>query len=234
MSLPDPGQDQGRGEPINVALVEHQRAIRDWTYASAMLDLTLWVERMVFDFKLEIPAPALSIQRPTRRVELGHYCSLRNGFGLKDEISISEHHLREDCANDKYWWVLDTVLHELLHCWQQYNGKPPSSGSHNYHNMEFRKKAVSLGLVVDERGCGQAAPPPTPFWDLLNKHGIAIPSLEALAVRPIVQGRSSLKLYQCPCGVKIRSGRCELRAVCMDCNGIFERRDSHLGGGRNA
>ena len=63
----------------------------------------------------------------------------RNGFGLVDEIALDESHL----ACDPYAETPDTLLHESLHSWQKRHGRP---GWRNYHNRQFRQKALSLGL----------------------------------------------------------------------------------------
>ena len=206
-------------ETINIALRDHQQSIEEWKFSEVATDLHRWAERMTLEFKLEITVPpALMLEHLRRR--LGHYRRGRNAFGLRDELAIDLEHLQ----TDSYWQVLGTLLHELLHSWQEHNGRPPSLKSHNYHNKELRNKALSLGLIVDAQGHTQYAPGDTPFLSILQKYGVEVPEIREMPepVR-VHKGKSKLTLYECPCGVKVRVGRSKFRAMCLDCDGLFKR-----------
>src|SRR5947199_1298346 len=201
-----------QSETVNLTLRDHQRGTSSWDFNAVAADLHIWAERMIIEFKLQIPVPCLLIERLRRRY--GHFRPGRNGFGLKDEIGIDEEHLRQR----PFWQTCGTLLHELLHSWQEYHGRP---GRRNYHNKQFQKKAASLGLVVDQRGFTQYEPGDTPFYRLLEKHGIHPPILPEVQQTPIQRRGSKLKLYECSCGVKVRVGRFRFRAQCLDCCGVF-------------
>lgn len=205
-------------ESINEVLADHQSTLmlEDWDFAEVAADLHRWTLRMVLEFKLEIGAPALQIERLRRAY--GHYRPGRNGFGLRDEIAIDEAHAQAG----PYWQVLGTLLHELLHSWQGQHGCP---GKRNYHNKVFQRKAGELGLIVDQNGRTEYAPPETPFSRLLAKHGVEAPKISQPIPVHNKHGSSKLKLYECPCGVKVRVGRSRFRALCLECNDKFERRD---------
>jgi len=219
--MADMNSNLDNSETINLALREHQASV-DWRFTRQTTDLHVWVQRMNLEFKLQIDdIPVLQIERLRRC--LGHYRPGRNGFGLRDEIAIHEDHL---CASP-HWRVLGTLLHELLHCWQEHFGKKrPGSSSRNYHNREFRDKAANLGLIIDQRGRTQYAPGETPFLNLLSKYGIEVSDMPAPMERQGLSSRrvSKLKLYMCPCGVKVRIGRSRFHAKCLDCGGIFEKK----------
>jgi len=204
-------------ESINLALREHQRQVDGWYLQSVTKDLNTWAGRMVDEFKLEIGLPCINIEK-LRRPKLGHYRCGRNGFGLIDEIAIDLQHV----LGHDYWTVLATLLHELLHSFQEHNGQPASKKSGNYHNAEFRKKAARLGLVVDEHGHTECEPGDTPFLNLLRKHGVEAPVVEVPKM-PARHGKgnSKLSLYVCPCGVRLRVGRSRINALCLDCKGVF-------------
>jgi len=205
-------------EPINEALRSHQEGAKHWDFRNLAADLHIWAERMTVHFRLELGTPALAVE-PLKRA-FGHYRIGRNGFGLSDEIAIDRHHAR----NSPYWHVLGTLLHELLHAWQERHGKMPSRLSFNYHNKEFRQKAAGLGLIVDRAGHTQYAAGETPFLLLLREYGVEVPEIPKLEVLSRPEGSSSLMLYECPCGVKVRVGRSRFNARCLDCNGIFDRK----------
>ena len=203
-------------ETINTSLAEHQSSVPNWCHRDLAAELHQWASRMILPFKLEIGVPALLIE-PLRGSGLGHYREGRNGFGLQDEIAIDERHTRQD----PFWYVLATLLHELLHSWQRYHGRP---GRGNYHNKEFRDKAAELGLIIDASGSETYPASSTPFTKLLQKHGVDAPQTLTPPEPPRRFGRSTLKLYECSCGVKVRVGRSRFRALCLDCNTEFEQK----------
>lgn len=206
-------------EPINIALRDHQNSVNDWRFQNLTTDLHIWVERMILDFKLQTNTiPALMIERLQKR--LGHYRRGRNGLGLNDEIALDEHHVQ----TSPYWQVLGTLAHELLHLWQKYTGRPPGLNSRNYHNKQYRQKAEELGLIVDQYGHTQYAPGETPFLNLLRKYDVQVPEIPEPEPPP-TREQSKLTLYECPCGVKVRIGRSRFNAKCLDCNGLFQRKE---------
>lgn len=203
-------------DAINRVLADHQSNLADWDFGDVTSDLHVWAGRMISEFKFEIGVPALSIEYLSRAY--GHYRNGRNGFGLIDEIAIDEQHVR----NSPYWRVLGTLLHELTHSWQFHNGRP---GKRNYHNKAFRAKALELGLLIDESGYTEYAPPPSPFLSLIEKYDVDVPDIPEPDMTVKMRGNSKLKLYECPCGVKARIGRKEFRAMCLNCEGEFELKE---------
>lgn len=199
-------------EQINLALRQHQSSIGTWDFQAAATDLHRWADRMILEFKLEIGTPVLLIEPLKRRY--GHFRYGRNGFGLIDEIGIDEDHVR----HSPYWRVCGTLLHELLHSWQEHHGRP---SCRNYHNKQFQRKAFSFGLKIDERGFTEYLPGDTPFFLLLKKHGISTPDIPCPQQHIVSRVGSKLKLFQCPCGVKVRVGRSFFNARCLDCGGLF-------------
>jgi hypothetical protein len=133
-------------EAINLALKGHQTAALDWNLRALLSDLHIWAERFAVEFKLDIPTPALAVAR--LRSYFGHFRPGRNDWGLKHEVAIDRTH----ALHSEYWQVLGTLLHELLHVWQDVFGSPPSRTSKNYHNRELRARAALLGLVIDRYG----------------------------------------------------------------------------------
>ena len=74
--------------------------------------------------------------RISRRMKnrLGHY--MEAGKGLPAEIAISRRHLGRDPWDD----VLHTLVHEMVHQWQDENGYPLD------HSQIFRRKAREVGI----------------------------------------------------------------------------------------
>ncbi|MBI2808711.1 MAG: hypothetical protein HYX68_27295 [Planctomycetes bacterium] len=207
------------------ALAEHQRKtplkmpgskdtdadeLREW-----MAKLQDWVGLFTFHFKLEIPEISLCLDYLPRS-RYGHFRQECNGFGLRGETALNLLYLK----NRPYWQVLGTLLHELLHNWQQACGKP---GKGNYHNRQFQQKALALGLEVDRRGHTRYLAS-SPFTDLLQQHGVAvkvadeaIPTHRASRAERRACG-STLKKWSCDCQ-NIWTGKDEIHLRCTNPGG---------------
>lgn len=76
--------------------------------------------------------------RISRRMKnrLGHY--MEAGKGLPAEIAISRRHMGRDPWDD----VLHTLIHEMVHQWQDENGYALD------HSQIFRRKAREVGISV--------------------------------------------------------------------------------------
>jgi hypothetical protein len=61
------------------------------------------------------------------------------------EISLNPAHLATRSPRD----VASTLVHEMVHCWQQEHGKPSARG---YHNKEWAAKMDEVGLVPSATG----------------------------------------------------------------------------------
>jgi len=74
--------------------------------------------------------------RISRRMKnrLGHY--MEAGRGLPAEIAVSRRHITHDPWDD----VLHTLVHEMVHQWQDENGYPLD------HSQVFRRKAREVGI----------------------------------------------------------------------------------------
>lgn len=197
-------------------LAAHQIG-EDWPLKPVLESLHEWRSRFNHEFKLELSEYAIAIQMLSWR-RLGQFREGHNGFGLKGEITIAHRHVSQNLSSDRWWRVLGTLLHEMLHGWQQAHGKP---GSRNYHNLEFRRKASSLGLIVDTRGVTEYAPS-SPFQTLIAAHGVKAPKLAAaVSSEKLGPARSKLRLWVCGCPVRLRVGVAVLQAQCLVCNQRF-------------
>jgi hypothetical protein len=76
---------------------------------------------------------AIRVSRRMRR-KLGHY-ALAAGARPAD-IAIGRHHIRRDAWED----VIQTLIHEMVHQWQQESGLPVA------HDRAFRAKAREVGI----------------------------------------------------------------------------------------
>lgn len=199
---------------INDALAVHASQAIGWTLGSLdlaafMRELHAWAGIFSAAYEIGVDTPAITLEKLPRR-RLGHYRRGRNGFRLHHEIAINLRHLGDSKAE-----VLGTLLHELLHAWQDVHGKP---GKRNYHNKEFRARALSLGLVVDTRGHQHVVP--GPFTELLAAHGVELTG-EPLcpAARTVRSAASRMRKHTCDCTTVYCATT--LRATCDACGRWF-------------
>lgn len=209
-SIDDPS---GPTVDVYAVLASHQRT-EEWSHRDLVVLLQKCSDLFIREFKLDVPGVVLRVDQLPRSC-YGHFRRGHNGFGLKGEIAINSVYL----ADRELWEVLGTLLHELLHVWQHAHGSP---GSGKVHNAEFRRKAESLGLIIDARGVTLYAAD-GPFQQLLRSHGLRVPSEPRLA-RVRLRGQSKLKKWTCACGVNVRCA-VTLRAKCLDCGREFWRAD---------
>jgi hypothetical protein len=204
--------DQVAAAPaIYPLLAGHQRS-EPWAGQKLIAELQGWAERFNVAFKLNVPEIALCLDR-LHVNRYGHFRYGHNGFGLKGEIAVNIRYLFGERAS---WEVLGTLLHELLHAWQQVHGTP---GKGNYHNRQFRTKALGLGLIIDRRGVTDYAAD-SPFKELLRRYGVALPDYEFAPVTRRQKGESKLKKWSCRC-TNIRVAIADFQARCLKCDHVF-------------
>jgi hypothetical protein len=202
--------------PIYDALARHQQRPEGWEYSALFSELHRWAEIFNTEFKLEIPEWSLCVER-LRRTRLGQFRYGTNGLGLRGEITFNAIYL----ATREGWEVLGTLLHELLHGWQQAHGMP---GKRNYHNKEFRDNARTFGLIIDEHGITQYENE-SAFTRLLAQHGVYVPDLPRVTLATRQAGSSKLKKHSCGC-TNIWVGTSRFAGTCRLCGNEFVRVDA--------
>jgi hypothetical protein len=221
------GESSSSKSSIYPALVLHQ-CNEDWTGSETFNVLHEWAVRLNVQFKLNVPQITLGIDR--LRADTGaHFRFGHNAFGLKGEIVLNALYL-----DRPMWWQLGVLLHELLHGWQQAYGTVDFK-HFNYHNREFRLKALGLGLIVDRYG-GQEYWPGSPFVGLLRQFEVEVPDFSAdedegdnhesavgrvASPKPALRsGNSKLKKWTCGCtNVRVAIG--DFQAQCLKCGRLF-------------
>ena len=210
-------ESQAQGEPLYHALAAHQVSQEDWEFHEILVKLQCWKD--IFPRELQFPVPPVALCiGATRSNCYGYFRPGHNDFGFRREIKINRSPLLGRIQSGEFWRALGTLLHELLHAWQDTFGTPPKS---NYHNKEFQTKAAQYGLIVDSRGVTDYAPD-TPFFRVLEKYGVEVPKLPTPWLRPA--GRSKLKKWSCGC-TNVRVAVAHFRALCLACGNEFKRMD---------
>jgi len=203
---------------INIAIRENETIVTDWPLNKLAKDLYLWTDifNSAFFKDNPVPVPAISFEK-SKVSTLGHYVIGRNGFGVRENININRVHLGRPM-----WDILATLLHEMVHSWQDRYGNPSKSW---FHNREFRLKMAEIGILVNEKGCHVAVG--DPFVAVLKEHGVTVSGEQnpdgMIKFPPKVKpkGKSKLKKWTCGCQ-NARVGKAMFEATCDICGSKFE------------
>lgn len=108
--------------------------------------------------------------------------------------------------------VLGTLLHELLHA---------SVGCQYGHRKEFSQAAKRVGLVGPPTATDVGPELRPVLWAFVERIGPYPHAPIMVQQKPKVGSR--LRLYECRCDptVKVRAGRDDLQAVCLECECPF-------------
>jgi hypothetical protein len=227
VAIPDP--NQGTVQPV---VRSNAEVARDWEYAEQARFLYRWA--VVFKERLldpvlvtdrrRLPDPVISFDR-MRHETLAAYTLARNPQGLLYEITFNTMHLGR-----AQWETLETLLHEMVHLWQQNFGQHAVKPPKVYHNAEFVAKCESLGLHPRPAVGSHWRPADGLFEMLMREHGIAPPDYVVVSLGEKrfdwwdlgkeQKGRSTLAKWSCGCQ-NVRVGTKEFYAQCLRCGNIF-------------
>jgi len=235
--------DNGNHQPVDLSLGEEAKGIvrkhaetdPAWKHQELAKQLYGWTDifrdRLIDPVAIpgkegKLPAPVIGFQSFDYRT-LAYYRLGKNAFGLDDEIILNEVHLDRPLYS-----ILETVLHEQIHLWQQRKGKAPVT--RNYHNGEFVAKCESVGLHPELVSGIHTRPADGPFEALMAEYGITKPPQEDIYIVPPGEkrnwwvppgkerkGRSTLEKWTCPCGQNVRIGKKAFFATCALCHEVF-------------
>jgi len=96
-------------------------------------------------FMSELPRCLITLQR--QRASYGYFCKDRfaSRTAKTDEIALNPQYLRARSDIES----LSTLVHEMVHLWQDHFAKP---GRGRYHNKQWADKMESLGLMPSDTG----------------------------------------------------------------------------------
>jgi len=83
------------------------------------------------------------------------------------EISINPNTF----SNGKVY-IIQTLVHEMVHLWQEEFGEPGSKKSKNYHNRQWADKMIEVGLIPSHNGEVGGKQIGTRMSDYLEKGGV--------------------------------------------------------------
>lgn len=218
-----PPSGELKAAPLDVDL-ELNRQVREheiatsWDYQEPAQAFHQFFDRMNAEFfESRLPPCFLSFAR-SRRNRAGHFHPGYNSVGARFEINLNPLHL--DRAPSEQ---LATLLHEMVHLWQEVYGTP---GAGVYHNQQFVAKCRMLGLFV-VRGSGYHVGYGDPLVSFLRAHGIdpepLMRELDDEEGRPVRVLSHASKSKKWTCGCTNARVATVLRALCLSCGQIFRR-----------
>jgi len=96
----------------------------------------------------ELPACLITLQRKGHRV-MGYFSPQRFGSNKSkkqtDEIAMNPQYFKGRDHTE----ILQTLVHEMCHLWQQHFGMP---SRRSYHNKEWAAKMIEIGLMPSSTG----------------------------------------------------------------------------------
>jgi len=127
--------------------------------------------------------------------------------------------------------TFSTLVHEMVHQWQQDFGHPPRGG---YHDKEWGARMLAVGLVPSNTGepggkqTGQQMThyidPAGLFQQALDRMppDVRLPWLSgSLSAAPKPPSKNKMKMkYVCSCGQQVW-GKAELAVICGECGETF-------------
>lgn len=184
-----------------------------------------FLNRQLFDAKL--PSCLITMQRKGRAA--GYFSPER--FESRGD---NKHFTHEIALNPSYFNgkndkdILSTLLHEMVHLWQQEFGKP---SRRNYHNVEWANKMEEVGLIPSNTGEEGGARTGQSMSDYIDKDGKFERIVDAFLEKDTkieYQDRPTLKLsgnkkknkvkYTCPDCRLNAWGKPGANLICGDCN----------------
>lgn len=183
-------------------------------------------------FESALSRPVITIQSTPKAY--GHYTPY-DAWSIDAENGMREINLGAGTLSRPIEHIVATLLHEMVHYYNDINGIKDCSRGGTYHNKAFRDKAVECDLLID---CH-----PTYGWTITNPSDALVEFCienELLEIRicrndfdTIVTGRagksapagakkkSSTRKYVCPCcGTSVRATR-EVHIACIDCEEVL-------------
>lgn len=136
--------------------------------------------QMAFDhfnrrlFGNQLPKVILTVQR--KKGVMGYFAPDRWGnLGGEQchEISINPSYI----ANCRLIEVMQTLVHEMVHCWQHCFGNP---GRNYYHNREWAVKMIEIGLMPSSTGEPGGAVTGQQMGDYIIEGGLFLRSFNEL------------------------------------------------------
>ena len=181
-------------------------------------------------FEGALSRPIITIQSTPKA--FGHY-TCYDAWHIDGEKGMREINIGAGTLSRPIENVVATLLHEMIHYWNDLNGVKDCSRGGTYHNKRFKAAAEARDLIVDFH--------PTYGWTMtspsdalvefcienqlreirLSRQDLVFPRISGTNGKPLptdTKKKSSTRKYVCPCcGMSVRATR-DVNIACLDCD----------------
>ncbi len=185
-------------------------------------------------FEGALSRPIITIQSTPKAY--GHY-TLYDAWSVDGDKGMREINIGAGTLSRPIENVVASLLHEMVHYYNDKNGVKDASRGNSYHNKNFKAKAEACDLIVEHH--------PTYGWSITSPSDallefcvenslteIRINRIDAVFGRQVGKGpnggvdtknggsnkKSSTRKYICPCcGMSVRATRA-VNVACLDCD----------------
>lgn len=175
----------------------------------------------------ELEKVIITVKEGRKPGVLGTFCTakewIQNGVN-RHEINIAANHIGERTVEE----TIITLMHEIVHLYNQQNGIQDTSRSGTYHNKKFKESAEAHGLIISKApkiGWSMTeATPDTKKWiaDNIPIKGFGIYKKATDSVGGKSKTKQSYRKYVCPCcGLIVRATK-DCNIACLDCEEQME------------
>lgn len=178
-----------------------------------------------FDNQLESPVITIS---PDVHNAYGWFTTWRAWKTKDNQEGYYEINICADYLNRTLYETAGTLLHEMVHLYNQMQGIKDCSRGGNYHNKYFKNAAEEHGLIVekDEKNgycITSLSQEAKHYLDSIEIHKFKF--YREAPVKVESEKKSSTRKYVCPeCGTIIRATK-EVNVICGICNCRFEKKE---------
>lgn len=177
-------------------------------------------------FNGELPAVALTIQSQGRKNCYG-WCSVGERWVCEKEnetIKWYEINLSAEYMDRGIELVSATLIHEMVHLWNGFNGIMDCNPKTQNHNKHFKEKAEEVGLIVekmDRRGWASTSLSEQLVECIKASNIEDVFKAARITVEVEARKKKPVNKYVCSCGVTMKT-RKELDIICGKCMERFE------------
>lgn len=172
--------------------------------------------------------PVITVQSGQKQKAYG-WCSVGHRWQDNEQNGYHEINISAEYINREIPEIAETMLHEMIHLWNQQNGIRDCSKQTGRHLKQFKDACDKFGLPVekDSKGDWCITKLNDELIQLINTFGIDegvfnVFRKEEVEQEPKQRKPRTPKLkYICSCGQEIES-KVPVKVYCQQCDGEFE------------
>ncbi|WP_242281167.1 SprT-like domain-containing protein [Bacillus cereus group sp. BfR-BA-01347] len=101
-------------------------------------------------FENKLPTPAITIQTSRHNKLSMGWCSVRPIWSdKKGEIKLYEINISAEYVNYDFFETMDTLMHEMVHLYNNVHDIQDCSRNETYHNKHFKERAIKSGFEYE-------------------------------------------------------------------------------------